>query len=120
MRPFRLLALCAPLVGCAGPAAPDAALCQDVIHRLCLEPRCEAVETTFAAGANCEQTLLDASGCGAEDFAFSTPSRARVLECRLPLLRNGAAPGQPPACDDVDETLELCDDLVRLLKGGAS
>ena len=117
MRSLRLFALCAPFLSCVGPPAPDAALCQDVIHRLCLGPRCAEVDAALAVGDSCEQTLLSRTGCAAEDFAFASPSRAQVLECRLPLLRSGIGADQHPSCDDVAETVETCGDLIRFLGG---
>ena len=119
MRPLRLILVCASLAGCVGAPAPDAALCRDVIHRLCHEPRCAVVDAAFPDGNSCEESLITRSGCAAEDFTFTTPSRARVLECRLPLVRAGTGVDQRPGCDDVAECLERCDDLTRFLNGGA-
>ena len=48
---------------------------------------------------------------------ITSPSRARVLECRLPLVRAGETIDVHPACDDVDETVRVCPDVVRFLGG---
>lgn len=101
---------------CVGPEAPDVALCRDVVTRLCLGPVCEAVtERLVVAPERCEPTLLERTGCGAESFAFTTPSRARVLECRVPLLRLGASLAVKPACQDVADVLSDCPDVARFL-----
>jgi hypothetical protein len=117
---MRLLAL-GLLVGvfaCSGPPAPDAALCQDVIHRMCLARTCEGVNEQLALGSmDCRSTLEARTGCGAEDFAFSEPSRERVLRCRLPLVRQSTDPGKAPTCETVDEVLEDCPDLIGFLGG---
>ena len=105
------------LGGCSGPPAPDAAICQDVIHRLCLAPRCGAVDTTLSVGDGCEATLLARTGCGADDFAFGGFSREEAVSCRVPLLRAGSGAGQHPKCLDVEEVLDKCDALVAFLKG---
>lgn len=119
LRSLCLVLACAPLLGCVGSPAPDAALCRDVIHRLCHAPRCAVVDAAFPYEAQCEESLQTRSGCAAEDFSFTTPSRARVLECRLPLVRVGTGVEQKPSCDDVAETIERCDDLVLFLNEGA-
>ena len=118
LRFLRLLLLFAPLAACLGSPAPDVALCRDVIHRLCHAPRCAVADAAFAYGDSCEESLLTRSGCAAEDFTFAVPSRARVLECRLPLVRAGSEVDQKPSCDDVTEVIERCDDLVGFLNGG--
>jgi len=105
------------LAGCSGPPAPDAAICQDVIHRLCLAPRCSAVESALNVSEDCEATLLSRTGCGAEDFAFTQPSREAFVSCRVPLLRKGNSPEQHPDCADVEEVLDHCDAVVAFLKG---
>lgn len=103
---------------CSGPPAPDSALCQDVITRMCLSRTCEGVNEQLALGSmDCQSTLEERTGCGAEEFAFSTPSRERVLRCRLPLVRQGTDPNKAPRCEDVDEVLEDCPDLTGFLGG---
>jgi hypothetical protein len=106
------------LVACSGPDAPDAAVCQDLIHRLCHAPLCPNVATTFGVSADCDATLLASSGCGEPGFQFTDPSRDRVLSCRAPLLRSGDATTDAPSCSDIDETL-ACQDVVTMLEGGA-
>lgn len=104
---------------CAGPEAPDAALCTDLIQRLCAEPVCEAVPEVLPFGGDCEVALRDRTGCDDPGFRFTQPTRARVLECRAPLLRSGSEVGQHPACADVEESLSRCPDLVGFLNGEA-
>jgi hypothetical protein len=112
------LGLLALLSACAGPAAPDAALCQDVITRLCLARSCAGVNEQLALGNNeCQATLLLRTGCGADEFAFSEPSRERILTCRLPLVRKSTDPGRAPACEDVADVLEDCSDVMGFLGG---
>ncbi len=117
MRPYRYLALTPLLCGCVGPEAPDAAVCQDIIHRLCLPPRCQAVDDAFRAGDACEEALLARSGCANPDFTFTAVTRARALDCRLPLVREGAARELAPGCLVVEEVVDTCPDLVQLLNG---
>lgn len=107
----------AALAGCTGPAAPDAAICQDVIHRLCLSPRCPSVDAALGVGDSCESTLLSRTGCGSDSFMFTSPPRDTVLQCRVLLLRQGNAPEQHPSCDDVQDFLNECGDVVAFLKG---
>ena len=116
---MRRLALLLPLLSaCAGPAAEDAAVCQDLVTRLCLQP-CAAVTQTLAPGDACRETLLSRTGCGDAEFAFSTPSRGRFLECRAPLLRLSERVDVAPRCEDVSEVFSNCPDLVSFLKGSA-
>jgi hypothetical protein len=108
------------LTSCVGPEASDPALCQDAIHRLCLPPRCPAVESGLAAGPTCETTVLAASGCGASSFAFGVaraPTRNRFLECRANLVRVSTNVEAAPVCEDVDLLFNNCPDVVRFLKG---
>lgn len=103
---------------CVGPEAPDVALCRDVVTRLCLGPVCEAVtERLGVSPERCEPTLLQRTGCGADSFAFTAPSRARVLECRVPLLRLGASQAVKPACQDVADFLADCPDVAAFFGG---
>ncbi|HEY8206820.1 MAG TPA: hypothetical protein VIG99_05015 [Myxococcaceae bacterium] len=105
--------------GCSGPPAPDAAICRDVIHRLCLPQRCTAVTLTLEVNDSCEADLLARTHCSRDDFEFpDPPGRDRVLDCRLPLLREGLGSEQHPACPDVTDMLEVCPDLVAWLKEG--
>jgi len=117
---MRLLAL-APLawvLACSGPEAPDAALCQDVITRMCLARTCTGVNEQLSLGTgDCQATLLEHTGCGAEDYAFSEPSRSRILSCRLPLVRQSLDPGRAPACEDVAQVLQSCPDVINFLGG---
>lgn len=106
------------LASCAGPPASDAALCQDLIHRVCLSPRCPAVDS-LEAGPDCEKTLLDRTGCSRDGFVLESISRPRFLECRLPLLRAGVHTQTHPDCDDLASSLEDCPELVQFLGGGA-
>lgn len=109
---FTLVLLCR----CSGPEAPDPALCRDVITRLCLGPICDITQSTLSVNpSNCESALLNRTGCENDSFGFVTPVRARVLECRVPLLRRGASQRVGPDCSDVVEVFEDCPDLVRFL-----
>lgn len=115
----RLLVLCLfGTIGCAGPAAPDAAVCQDLIHRLCAAPRCASVETQLAVSDDCEDALLARTGCGDPAFVFTSPSRERILSCREPLVREGNGVDDKPTCAEVDQTLS-CADVEAFLNGEA-
>lgn len=115
MRPVAFALL---LTACLGPPAPDVELCRDVIARLCLRPVCEVALSALAVeAASCEATLLARTGCGDDRFTFSTPTRNRVLECRMPLVRVTTARLVKAGCDDVAETLATCPDLGLFLKG---
>lgn len=106
------------LLGCTGPEAPDAALCRDVVLRLCQGPVCEAATQKLALdGGACEATLLARTGCGSDTFAFTSPTRAQVLDCRVPLVRQGISQQVKSACADVAETLSDCPELVRFFGG---
>ena len=106
------------LTACVGPEAPDVELCRDIIGRLCLQPYCAGAQSRLNLPAeNCEAELRTRTGCDAESFTFSTPDRARVLDCRLPLVRDSANRSSAPRCDYVDETLRNCPDLVGFLGG---
>lgn len=104
------------LSGCQGPTAPDPALCRDVIHRLCIPQVCAPIEPLFTAGT-CESTLQTRSGCSSEEFAFTTPTRDRFLNCRLMLLRAGGNSEDHPNCDDVAQLFDQCPDVARFLQG---
>lgn len=119
LRPVRAVPLLSLLlVGCMGPPAPDAELCRDVIDRLCATPVCPSAQVRFnLPEMDCAATVQQRTGCFDIDFAFTTPSRARVLECRLPLVRESSARLAHPSCEDIDETIRICPDLVRFLGG---
>jgi len=104
--------LVALAAACTGPPAPDAAVCEDFIHRICIAPICDTVNSTLNPGADCEQDLLARTGCSNPDFQFTTPDRARFLSCRLPLLRSGSSRDSAPNCDDVQDIFNNCGDLV--------
>ena len=117
---MRLLALglLASVFACSGPPAPDSALCQDVIHRMCLARTCGDLNELLALGnSDCQSTLEARTGCGEGDFTFTAPSRERVLHCRLPLVRQSTDPDKAPACEDVAEVVKDCPDLINFLKG---
>ncbi len=106
------------LTGCLGPDAPDAAVCRDYIHRVCIAPVCAQAAALFTPPAGCETTLQTKSGCISDDFVFTTsPSRERFLNCRLPLLRADGNSEAHPSCDDVAESFSHCPDVARLLQG---
>ena len=112
------LALLSWVFACSGPAAPDAALCQDVITRMCLARTCAGVSEQLAIGVGeCQSPLLERTGCGSDDFTFSEPSRERILSCRLPLVRQSTDPAHVPACDDVAQVLSNCPDVINFLGG---
>lgn len=108
-------------VACAGPPAPDGAICRDMIHRICIPPKCSSVSNLNLDGgtgnASCESILQVRTGCDSDDFEFTTPSRDRVLECRVPLLRAGKDIEQHPDCLDVDQLIYECQDVTRFLQG---
>ncbi|MDY7226816.1 hypothetical protein [Hyalangium rubrum] len=115
---FLSLGPLACLLACSGPPAPDAALCQDVISRLCLARTCAGVNEALALGNNdCQPTLLQRSGCGEEAFAFSEPSRERVLDCRLSLVKRSTDPGKAPTCEEVGTVVRDCPDVIDFLGG---
>jgi hypothetical protein len=105
------------LAGCVGPLATDAELCRDVVVRLCHVPVCDlAVSRLGVDASTCEEVLLARTGCGADEFAFSAPSRDRVLYCRTPLVEESDARLAAPSCENVADALG-CPDLVSFLKG---
>lgn len=105
------------LAACVGPPAPDAAVCQDLIHRLCAAPVCSAVSALGVP--DCEAAALARTGCGDDSFAFATPTRDRLLECRAMLLHPGQGPNAHPDCGDVDAMAQSCPDVVQFLEGAA-
>lgn len=105
------------LSSCVGPEAPDAAVCRDLIHRLCLMPVCSPVVLFITPGNSCDATLLANTGCLAEDFVFTSPTREKFLSCRVPVIRGAANVEAHPACTDVSESFERCPDVVRFLSG---
>ncbi|MFP2927601.1 hypothetical protein ACLESO_20885 [Pyxidicoccus sp. 3LG] len=106
------------LAACSGPDAPDAAVCQDVVIRLCQTSVCPGVSEQLGVPIPCASTLLERTGCGAEDFTFSSPTRDRVLDCREPLLSNGTTTERPPSCEDTLRFLATCPDVADFFRGG--
>lgn len=104
-------------LGCEGPPAPDSALCRDVIERVCIAQCAAATLQLNLPAMECETELLRRTGCDSPLFEFTTPDRSRVLECRLPLVRNSVDRFAPPPCDYVDETIRICPDVARFLGG---
>lgn len=106
------------LSSCVGPPAPDHELCRDVITRLCSEPICVTAATRLNLPAEgCVTELETRTGCSSPDFVFTSPTRADVLACRLPLVRESDARAAHPSCEYVDETLRNCPNLVVFLGG---
>jgi hypothetical protein len=102
--------------GCSGPAAPDDAVCQDLIHRLCAPEPCFAAIDALHLGTGCEADLLARTRCSGSDFTFpDPPGRDRVLQCRQPLLRAGLEWDRHPDCADVADMLDFCPDVVAWL-----
>lgn len=93
-------------------------MCRDLIHRLCSEPRCSAIDTVVDAAEPCEDTLLTRTGCGSDDFSFSGLSRQQILQCRAPLLRDAPDGSAGPACDEVTHVLDTCPDVASFLRTG--
>lgn len=118
-RLVRLALLCLVFfTACVGPPAPDAELCRDVIERLCAPPACSIASTRLGLPAEgCVTELVKRTGCDDPGFTFTTPSRERVLDCRLPLVRESIVRGAHPSCDYVDESFRNCPDLVNFLGG---
>lgn len=106
------------LVACSGPDAPDAAVCRDVITRLCQAATCPGVAERLPSDEACEPALLARTGCGAEDFAFSVPSRQEVLDCREPLLEESPTSDIPPTCEDATRLLRECPAVADFFIGG--
>lgn len=107
------------LSACLGPPAPDQDLCIDVITRLCLSPICaDAARVLSVDQATCVQTLSTRTGCSDPNFVFNSPSRARVLDCRAPLVKTTGLRTANPACEDVSSLLNNCPDVVSFLNGG--
>ncbi|WP_284664850.1 hypothetical protein [Myxococcus sp. SDU36] len=119
---MRRLIHCWPLVcliACSGPDAPDAAVCRDVVVRLCQSAAaysCVAVQLDL--GLSCEATLLQRTGCEDDAFTFASPTRERVLECREVLLSRGTSTDHPPACADATRFLTGCPDVAGFFRGG--
>lgn len=106
------------LSACSGPPAPDAAVCQDVIFRLCQSSVCPGVSEALDAGSDCGATLTERTGCDTGDFAFTSPSRERFLDCREPLLSQGTGTERPPTCGDVLRFLTDCPDAADFFREG--
>jgi hypothetical protein len=117
---MRLLVLgpLAWLLACSGPPAPDAALCQDVVTRLCQARSCAGVSEQLALGNNdCQPLLLQRTGCGDDAFTFTEPSRERFISCRQPLVKRGTDPGKAPTCEEVATVAKDCPDVIDFLGG---
>lgn len=115
---FASAALVAALFACQGPPADDAAVCRDVVRRVCAEPLCETMQQRLGIGRDCISALTTRAGCDEDGFAWgenNRPSRDRVLECRLPLIRSGDSVDNSPSCTDIDEMFDRCNDMERLL-----
>jgi hypothetical protein len=109
-----LLFLCA----CVGPDAPDVEICRDVITRVCAEPVCSSAAVKLNLPAmDCVAALQARTGCADVAFTFTSPTRARFLDCRLPLVRESATVGAKPSCEYLDESIRNCPDLVSFLGG---
>lgn len=110
-----VLLLC---LSCVGPEAPDVEVCRDIITRLCLGPVCSVTTTKLNVNeTTCETALQARTGCDQPGFAFSTPARARVLECRLPLVRESTSRLVKASCENVEESFRICPDLIGFLGG---
>ena len=118
LRLFVLSSMAILASACAGEPAPDPILCRDTIDRLCPASPCASVNSLLPPGANCRATLLQRTGCGADAFAFTAPTRERFLECREPLVRRSAAVGATATCAEVEEAFGNCPDFVEFLGGG--
>jgi len=104
--------------GCVGPPAPDVEICRDIIARVCAQPVCAAVAVKLDLPAmGCETTLQARTTCDDVAFTFTAPGRSRILECRLPLVRESTTVGAKPSCENLDESIRNCPDLVRFLGG---
>lgn len=120
-RAFILGVIVGAAFACQGPPAEDAAICRDIINRLCAPPICDAVTEDLETGLNCIEDLTARSGCGSDDFVFGEqgrPSRERMLECRLPLVRSSDSVNSAPRCEEVEEAFARCADLPRFFDGG--
>jgi hypothetical protein len=122
VKPLLLLsALLVVATACHGPAASDAALCTDLSTRLCATPVCPVVTERLKPGKDCLADLSARAGCDAESFTWGdngTPSRDRILDCRLPLIRSGDDVSRAPRCEEVEETFDRCPDIATLFDGG--
>jgi hypothetical protein len=98
----------AVLGACVGPPAPDAALCEDVVARMCVP--CPELRARLAITSDCEATLRARTGCDQADFAFEPIGRDRLLQCRR-ALRGGA----DEACAAASRALDGCPDLEAFL-----
>ncbi|MDC0713482.1 hypothetical protein POL68_33770 [Stigmatella sp. ncwal1] len=108
------------VLACVGPPAPDAALCQDVLSRVCLARSCPGVSEQLGLGSQeCFATLEARTGCGTEAFVLTEPSRERLLVCRQPLVRRSTDPGKAPTCGEMAEVVRDCPDLTAFLRGSA-
>jgi hypothetical protein len=111
-----------PLLGlvlwtsCYGPPASDAAVCRDVITRLCVS-RCPAADQRLGLNpmSDCTAQLTTASGCIDDNFKFE--NRDAFLSCRLPLIRAGDDVAAIPDCNDVDDMFRGCPTMAQFFGG---
>ncbi|ADO69521.1 uncharacterized protein STAUR_1717 [Stigmatella aurantiaca DW4/3-1] len=68
---------------------------------------------------DCLDTLESRTGCGAEAFVLTEPSRERLLVCRQPLVRRSTDSGKAPTCGEMAEVVRDCPDLIAFLRGSA-
>lgn len=117
------LLLLAMLPACAGPDAPDAAVCRDAIDRVCLARSCEDVATRLALSPDvaleaCVTTLTARAGCERDDFVFEQVDRETFLGCRERLLTAGTTTRSAPSCEDAESFLTCpgADGLFRAVR----
>lgn len=117
MRAVLLASLCAA-AACSGPPASDAALCRDVITRLCAA-RCPDADLKLklTGASDCVATLTGRTGCSDDGFMFQ--SRSAFVSCRLPIVRASDAVTAVPDCDDVDDMFRLCPSMVDFFNGAS-
>ncbi|XXF79215.1 hypothetical protein P2318_05525 [Myxococcaceae bacterium GXIMD 01537] len=116
---MRLLALTAAalLCACSGPPAPDAALCEDVVIRLCHARSCPGLDAALEPGSDCRATVLERTGCADDAFTFVEPTRERFISCRLPLVSRSTSPDVAPTCNEVTQLQQSCPDVMQFLGG---
>ncbi len=114
-RRFALLGLMVCVGSCAGPDAPDVAVCRDLVRRVCVAPRCAEVVAALGVDEGCEAVTLSRTGCDSEAFVFGSFTRERALECRLPLIRSGNDDASAPSCAEIEEAFTRCPELPAFL-----
>lgn len=70
---------------------------------------------------DCLADLTQRVGCANDEFTWGEagrPTRERILDCRLPLIRSGDDVTRAPRCEEVEETFDRCPDIERLFDGG--